>query len=936
MGVRVIDRAGQEARETDPQDATAGFLSGKYALEDRRVRIGRGNDTGFVDADALVDAISDGWEVIDEEDASKRRLRREESDAASLARGGIERAAAGATLGLSSLVMEEVFGADPTRMRARSEALGGLGTAIEVGAGVVGGGLGVGRTGAKLGARALLPSSAATALGETVEVAAKRALGEAAETAAGRVVQRAVPVTGRGFVEGFAYGAGAEIDESVLGEREITAERLIASGLLSGLFGGAAEVGLRVAIPGLVSGSAKASSQAVGKVLGNASGAEGGGPNALAKAIADKGSSAWSYITGAPKDEGLRLLGLLGGGAESRAKLQRAMTDMRGVQNEVATTLTDSLTRVRTTVDDAVRLTGGTDNKLRQVERLLPKNSDDVAPRVAAKQVTDAAAKLDEMIAINEARGFKSFVDSDIRKARDLASRALEEMVESPKAAGAFRSLDRFKRSLDGVIHSRGGTRAIRMAPPEVQDTIRALSEINKGIREGLTDTRVWGKAGEMQAELNAAITARMANVRDADSAVARMFRGDAEVDPGHALSIVRRYGRDVKGERFGSDLDSVVDSELAYLETVRKHFELPPDVARKIDDAHAEVKKMRAALRDKAELAGIADDYRSLRAAESADSVSIGMTTTAGPAILGTLGLSLGGLPGAAAGLLAGAVTRPSTTVRALSGIMAMVDRVRGRSDGAVARFLGTATRKGTAKALPGSDTLRRGIRIAGAQAVVESRSEKNLRVRSAVIRLAQSPDALTQEVEPHLMMTRDMAPALTSAIGRKATLATHFLMSKLPPVYTPPFGTEEDALVDPIALDRFGRYVEAVGDPVSALERLADGTITSEHAEALRSVYPEIYRDVQGKIMEEMEAARRDGQDVPHDRRMTAGLMFGLPLTAALQPGALAAIQSAHATAPESEPTPQRVRSTAARDTGFAERSATAASRLERPLEG
>ena len=955
----LLDISGQRvvsADESGADEATQAFIQGRAAVVDERVRVGRGNETGWVDATALPDAINSGWQIIGHEDARKRTLRREESDAASTAIGAVESAASGATLGLSTLV-QRGLGGDAERMQARRKALGKAGDLIEIGAGVVGGGIG------SSGLRALLPSAATTVLGEAAEAGARKLVGEGAEMLAGRVAQKVIPIAVRGATEGFVYGVGAEIDESVLGDRGLAADRLLASGLLSAAFGAVGETGIRVGLPAIASGVKSVSSDAIRKVVGSAAGVVDGGSSTVGQAMAKRGSRAWSYLTGAPEAEGERVLSRLLGGVDDRAKINTAINEMRGVTNEVAGTLTDGITAVRAAVGDAVAASSGA-SKLRRVAGLLPAGADDIAAPRAIQHLDDLNGRLASLRQRNAEMSHTGYVERELVEVQGWIDRAAREMADDPSAAGTFGAVERLKQDMFRRIDDMGGRRALR--DPGVDSatkaTIKSLSDEYGTVRKFLEDSAIWGRAGEMQAQINGAIANRFAVVRDSDSLVARMFRGDTPVDPANALTLVRRHGRDVKGQRMTSDLDAILDAEVQYLDTVAQHFDLPEEVVGKIGAARGEIAKMRTALESKAELAALADDLQVLRAAEGAGSPSMTMLSTAGPAVLGTLGLGIGGTPGMALGMLAGGITRPYTTVRSLAGIMSTLDRVGGRTAKAVDRFL-TGTAGAVAKAGRGSsagtafaaseisagiDALAPVTRTGGRAATVtaahtiaqrEREEDRYHRISVALARFGASPDALSRTMEPDLAQLRTYAPALAGVAGQRAAAASRFLLSKLPVSYVPPMTSRDDALVDPMARRKFLRYASAVEDPAGALDMIADGSISIEHAEAIAAVYPDMYADVQRQIMDRLAEAEIRGERLPHDQRVQLGVLFSAPTTPGL--AHLREVQSVHAADPQSRQgppgsAPQRVRGGAAKDARRSERVGSAGDRIERGLEG
>lgn len=147
--------------------------------------------------------------------------------------------------------LEVALGADPERIAGRREALGGLGTALEIGGAALPV-LASGGTGA-LGSAARLAPTAALSRGTAAlgERAATALLGDAASAAAAGVGRSIARGAVRGgiteLVEGLPYAAGQAVTEATLGDLDLLSEEALLSVGLGTLLGGAAGAGLGAA-----------------------------------------------------------------------------------------------------------------------------------------------------------------------------------------------------------------------------------------------------------------------------------------------------------------------------------------------------------------------------------------------------------------------------------------------------------------------------------------------------------------------------------------------------------------------------------------------------------------------------------------------------------------------------------------------------------------
>jgi hypothetical protein len=126
-----------------------------------------------------------------------------------------------------------------------------------------------------------------------------------------------------------------------------------------------------------------------------------------------------------------------------------------------------------------------------------------------------------------------------------------------------------------------------------------------------------------------------------------------------------------------------------------------------------------------------------------------------------------------------------------------------------------------------------------------------------------------------------------------QRVQAAAAFLSSKVPTTYVRPYSKAK--LVDPVAAASFTRYLEAVMDPIGALERFAEGRITGETAEAIRVVYPALYADVQRRVVDMLADANAEGREIPYAQRIRMGLLFQTPTDPSLRGPIALEIQAA-----------------------------------------
>lgn len=898
MGVRVIDRESQQEVEISSaelqQDIEQG--AGRFVIPAGALKVVReGNRTGTVSAENAAQALAEGWRLADDEEHAAATIRREESDLGSQFEGAAEATLAGATFGLSTQ-LDAALGDDPERMRARREGLGGLGTALEIGGALApalitgGGSLAASGTRAGVAGRAALatPAGATARLGLGVE----RGLG-AALARAPSLVRTTVPVAGRGAVEGFAAGVGQEIDESALGDRDLTAERLLYSGGTGALLG----AGAGAIIPGLASAGAglgRVTVTPIKQVLAKAwaTGSDDAGVGIIARLASDEGlQRKAAAIWNVDPEDVRKTFGSLKTPAEARELLDM-MQNPSAYTERVAADLRTPFDRLRA-ARSATRQEFGGVQRIRHVEKNLPKDLDSLVRAKdraigALDELDGAASRAIEGVTPGQLNA------ADMRTVRQLVRDARDEIAAASAsatgksgarivAATAHRAVDRVKQSL--FLLKDRHRRIVNSGSPTLdsQDTLAFFDGVPgrdgvyKRLAKSLEDEETWGAAGVAQQEINRAaaeaISARRALKGTASGRILDPNR--PIVDNADLLAVAKQAGGRFSGATKTELLEEAIAKEASYFDAAARHLDLSPTTKQ----AHAE---FRAALND------IADGFKRqrtkvekldaaerMRVMDTDRSPTSSILSGAGTTVLGLAGLHFGGPLGAAVGAGAGLLTRPSKLLRTVAAIQARSSVAAGKQQSAIGGFLKTIGTGVDESASRIGGAVRRAAPVA---AVDMGRSEHLAATRSRARSLATNPEALATEIRKMTVDLHESAPHLSTAIAGKATAIVQFLHSKAPVGYKAPWSNGEP-LIDPVAEAEYERYVEACTDPVGCLAQLELGTFTKEHAEALRVCWPAVYRDVQAQTIDALARAQDSGTEIPLQALTTMSVLFETP---------------------------------------------------------
>lgn len=949
MPVKVYSRAQQKVVEVPASEAQRGVLKGEYSIpEGQTVTIAKGNKIGKGPGSALLTELGRGARLVDEDEAERIRIKREESDIASQALATGESAAAGLSLGLTT-ALEEAAGADVDRMRARREAADWVGTAAEVGGALIGGGTGLAAKGgvaaARGGAAGLLSRGA-----RGLERGVAKSLPAATPKAARHILPGAVGQT----AEGLGYAAGAELDDAVLGERPIVSEHILAGGLLSGAIRGT----LGLAAPGInkvVEGTGRLPAQAARRLSGTVDGLAAKA-EAAAEALpqsfpemVDTVARKSAKATGGDEAKFLELAGYAHT-PEKTARAFKILHDPDGAVEEISGEVMGAVSAVRDSLDEVVpAISRG--NKPKHVDRYLPDDGPEAhwtRVKLAQDEINALENRVAGMSADNAQAGHTLYNQGDLNKLAALAKKARFEISEhvpqqhgqvmpvakgNPREAAiaSYHAIDRLKQQIDEFAQSRN---TFSKLDAQVADTYSALSSTNGRIRKFLENEDVWAAAGARQKKLNAAASGALGARRELGtrgSVLGRLMDRSKTADPSDALALTKSYGK-MRGTERMVKLDDYLDAELHYLRTARELSDLDPATAAMIDRAEVAIDSMRKGLTKRAEDARLTDLAHYVRALESSGSPSMGLYSTVGPKVAAGLGRAaaagagavVGGIPGAivgsavgeVAGTLAGSITRPYTAFKTLVSLSHKANQSGRSFDGMVGRMLGkmrgagkTAARAkgGLSKA---ADSIDRGAAWAGRAAekatkatgraaglaAVQTQSERREeaeRTRQRVLTLRGQRGKLAEELANPLRLIGDHAPLLYDTIVGGAQRAADFLSTKVPARYESPYGNGKP-IRNTVEEARWERYIDIAFRPDRAFELLELGQLTSEHVEALREIYPERYASLVDSVWSEIAAARAEGRTVPFKERARLAVLLDVPTDQVFLPENLAAVQA------------------------------------------
>ncbi len=165
----------------------------------------------------------------------------------------------------------------------------------------------------------------------------------------------------------------------------------------------------------------------------------------------------------------------------------------------------------------------------------------------------------------------------------------------------------------------------------------------------------------------------------------------------------------------------------------------------------------------------------------------------------------------------------------------------------------------------------------------------------RAAELREAMgNPEGTMQRISDVVANIHADSPKLANDVAANAMRRIGMIYHKLPK--GPPMGyagsNYDEYLPSDHAIAKFSRYAAAAWNPTSVLDRMAQGKLTKEEAQALRDTSPEIYMRIQSRFIEELPKTK--GR-LPFSKLIQLSILFDMPADTVMNPQAIRARQQA-----------------------------------------
>lgn len=287
----------------------------------------------------------------------------------------------------------------------------------------------------------------------------------------------------------------------------------------------------------------------------------------------------------------------------------------------------------------------------------------------------------------------------------------------------------------------------------------------------------------------------------------------------------------------------------------------------------------------------------------------SVGLTSRIAGTVMGAAGLSTGGPVG---GIVAGGIATGIGKViqdrgdllaadllsRAASvmGARQIAARVEGQMARGVAGLLAPAGIKPSQVLADLAPPARAASAPFGVTLTGNKRSDYQ-RVAAQVAAAAANPVATTDRISTSVGALGEHSPKVTASAIATTLRGIQFLHDKLPPSRQDQWSLQPH-LQQPLRTSdaeasKFMRYAQAVDDPLIVLREAKTGTLSRDHVEAVKAVYPDLYEEMRQQVMRTLIDSK---SPLPYARRIQLGILLDIPTDKTLSPDFLTAIQATY----------------------------------------
>jgi hypothetical protein len=163
-------------------------------------------------------------------------------------------------------------------------------------------------------------------------------------------------------------------------------------------------------------------------------------------------------------------------------------------------------------------------------------------------------------------------------------------------------------------------------------------------------------------------------------------------------------------------------------------------------------------------------------------------------------------------------------------------------------------------------------------------------------VQRAAIDPESTSKSVAQATAGMERVAPNVQMRVQAKTMQAASYLRTKLPEGKTDPLqpGIDKRNSIPDAEKAKFLEIADGTLNPLSLIEDMTKGTVSPDKVQAVKDNHPELFKEIQDKMMLEVNKMTAKGEYLPYQKRIQLGITFGIPADDSLRPEYIKRMQS------------------------------------------
>lgn len=612
----------------------------------------------------------------------------------------------------------------------------------------------------------------------------------------------------------------------------------------------------------------------------------------------------------APRSQRLDDLGTVVRGTQDAQTIRRSAASIDSVsqpsvfRDQTADFVRNDLQRLDQGIEEAIQRTSRS-QRARRWSRALQENPvDEEAVATAQRRLRQRGPDINNTpvedvasSAVGEVRSRFNALFSSPTQSRPMAGRRVSARRQRPGMTP-----ESFVQRADDLIDYIDSNRLIEGAlGTKAPEATRLIAQVRNEVLDSLSQPE-WGQLGmdfRRSTELSNELLRRRNQLR---SLAGNYIEGEFDFNDPRIAQTFNDNFRRVDNQQFDSTLDQTFKTYGDVLDDLQASGGLEREVAERFRQdalvARRKARRLRAFGKLRAAFEeGISNEFR-----QQGAMAGLNLSITGGIAVGGIAGGPLGALAGGLAGLAFTAFTHPFVALQ------------RGQ---AIRNFLGM----GRKRLNDGFDNIRESLENprrwrqltsrAGEEVspVVrrllnrETQQEEYNTIVEDLRRFQSSPELLADTIGDLTQNVSQVSPGMANHVAMSFVRGLHYLSDNLPPIDTPsPFSHLKayKGRASDYEIQSFVRKFQVVEDPLSVLDLTANWQLTTDHVDALRNVYPEMYAHIQAEVTEIVVSL---DELPPFNARMQIGTLLDIPSDPSLDPAFIQRMQSDYAQTQEQQ---------------------------------